>query len=194
MAIVNSMRTVSSLFAALLATCALAVAVAPAQASSVTDQYTEQIPTPGGSGNQTGNGGTTPGGSGKATTSNSGNSNSGGNSSGSEAGTDYGSTDSGYDSTSSGSTDYSSGSDSSGSDSSGKKDKQAGKKDADKQAKADSTDDQSGDKAKLSSIAPSGGDDGGDGMGWIFPVAIVVVAGAVGGFAYFKRHKGRLAT
>lgn len=181
MAIVTKMRSASGFIAALLVSLLAVVIVAPVQAASVTDQYTEELPKPEGPGKQS-----KPNNPGEKTNSETGNNGSGNSETG----------QSGSYATSSGSGSGTSTDTSSGTGQSGSNDKNSGKDKADgkskkKAGKADGSDED--DKSSFAAVSPSGGD-GGDGMGLIFPAAIIVVAGLVGGFVYLKRNRGSLAT
>ena len=174
MTIVTTMRTLTGIISTLLiALVGVAVSV-PAQASPVTDQYTEEIPTPAGPVDKPDKP--------VKNTSNDGN-DSGDDSTYVPPSTDYG-TDYDYD------TDTSDGSQGSSDD---KKEKKSAKKDDDK--KTAKVAEPKEEKTSTGAITASGGDGGGgDGMGWVFPVALVIVAGVVGGFAYFRHQRQRVAT
>ncbi len=46
----------------------------------------------------------------------------------------------------------------------------------------------------LGAAATSGSDGDGEGMGWTFPVALVLIATVIAGIAVVRRHRGNLAT
>ena len=69
---------------------------------------------------------------------------------------------------------------------------QAGKKDD--SGKAQGADESDSDQENSTgTVATSGSDDGGDGMGWVFPAALVLVAAVIAGVAISRRNRGNLA-
>lgn len=148
---------------------------ATAEASPMTDQYTEQPPDPSGE---------NPGDPGPITKPKP---NEGGVSS-SSAGEDYVAPETDY-------SDQDYDESSTGTSGSGKKesDKQKSKADRDDADKSNGANHQEErDKAKVAVVSTSGGGGDGDGLGWFFPAALIVIAGAIG-YAAGKRNRSGLS-
>ncbi len=155
----------------LLAVGLLALGVsAPAGATPVVDQYTEQVPSPGGPVPMKPGTPSIP----------------------SSSGTGSGSDVTGTDVSGVGVTNSSGGNGDSGADgkSVGVKKTAAGE-----EISAGNGVDTSGSGSQpVDGMVTSTGDDDGSGMGWLFPAALILVAGTVAGFAFGRRGRGPAAT
>ena len=167
MVIVATMRRTKALALAFLATLMMIGMTAPAGATPVVDQYTEQIPTPGGP-KPLGQGDNGPG---KGTNSEG---NGTGLSGGSEDPTAV-SPDSPVSNDGSGAPVSGSGGTGNGPDASG------------------GASQSSSESGTATGMFKAAGDDDG-GMGWLFPAALILVTGTIVGFAIGRRNRTGLAT
>ncbi len=159
------MRSAVKLSLALLAAVVAVGVPSSALATPVVDQYTEQLPTPGGPESV------------------------GPNNPGNPAdGTSYGSGFTGS-SPDGADTPTGSGASTTPADSAGSENQSD---DTDKAGGAQQADDGTDDS--LGAAATSGGDGDGDGMGWVFPAALVLIAMVIAGIAIVRRNRGNLAT